>query len=200
MKTHSTGTFMSFDQILSFAVNPCMNLHYILIVRANEKDITFTATLLIFLTRYQHDCALHLRKLSPPAFPFPASSSGAQPLLHRRSAFSPPGHLSLSAGKLLSLSKYGQISASLSRWSSQILVVKKNTRVALSSRGLGNCLNECLNIGILESEMHRAITIIQDHREREAESWPEFERERSFPAERERWPGGEKAERRWSKG
>ncbi|KAH0857880.1 hypothetical protein HID58_086141, partial [Brassica napus] len=25
-------------------------------------------------------------------------------------------------------------------------------------------------------------------------------RERSFPAERERWPGGEKAERRWSKG
>ncbi|KAH0867925.1 hypothetical protein HID58_074947, partial [Brassica napus] len=40
----------------------------------------------------------------------------------------------------------------------------------------------------------------EDHREREAESWPEFERERSFPAERERWPGGEKAERRWSKG
>ncbi|XP_048608565.1 uncharacterized protein LOC125584299 [Brassica napus] len=38
-----------------------------------------------------------------------------------------------------------------------------NTRVALSSRGLGNCLNECLNIGILESEMHRAITIIRYH-------------------------------------
>ncbi|XP_013615175.1 PREDICTED: uncharacterized protein LOC106321461 [Brassica oleracea var. oleracea] len=39
----------------------------------------------------------------------------------------------------------------------------KNTRVALSSRGLGNCLNEYLNIGILESEMHRAITIIRYH-------------------------------------
>ncbi|KAH0849181.1 hypothetical protein HID58_091484 [Brassica napus] len=38
-----------------------------------------------------------------------------------------------------------------------------------------------------------------DHREREAESWPEFEREKSF-RRRERWPGGEKAERRWSKG
>ncbi|KAF2617610.1 hypothetical protein F2Q68_00040245 [Brassica cretica] len=74
-----------------------------------------------FMSFDQHDCALHLRNLSQPAFLFPASSSGAQPLLHRRSAFSPPGQLSLSAGKLLSLSNSGQ----LSRWSSQILVVKK---------------------------------------------------------------------------
>ncbi|KAL0824159.1 hypothetical protein Bca101_047836 [Brassica carinata] len=75
----------------------------------------------------RHDCALHLRNLSQPAILFPASSSGAQPLLHRRSASSPPGHLSLSAGKLLSLSNSGQ----LSRWSSQILVVKKNPRERL---------------------------------------------------------------------
>ncbi|XP_048630533.1 uncharacterized protein LOC125603796 [Brassica napus] len=39
----------------------------------------------------------------------------------------------------------------------------KNTRVALSSRGLENCLIEYLNTGILESEMHRAITIIRYH-------------------------------------
>nr|VDC67545.1 unnamed protein product [Brassica rapa] len=35
---------------------------------------------------YQHDCAFHLRKLSPPAFPFPASSTDAQPSLHQDKA------------------------------------------------------------------------------------------------------------------
>ncbi|XP_033128206.1 uncharacterized protein LOC103873895 [Brassica rapa] len=74
-------------------------------------------------------CSPLEKALSPPAFLFPVSSSGAQPLLHRRSAFSPPGHLSLSAGKLLSLSNSGQLLASLSRWSSQILVVKKDKAI-----------------------------------------------------------------------
>ncbi|KAG5394042.1 hypothetical protein IGI04_024005 [Brassica rapa subsp. trilocularis] len=73
-------------------------------------------------------CSPLEKALSPPAFLFPVSSSGAQPLLHRRSAFSPPGHLSLSAGKLLSLSNSGQLLAFLSRWFSQILVVKKISR------------------------------------------------------------------------